>query len=208
MDYLSPTSRKRLPAAIQKLSDKEQAVFVMLRMRRDESRISRELKVSPDDARRMIKNVQDALVKSGRVDLIQNPVFFPIDQPGAAGSDENVRAFDPPSGDMDVADRIALDQFYTVLKSSLEQMPKDGRRLLGLWFNDEMKAKDILIFYKNIGVPISSEKSIHETTEQDVFYALEKNIRNLLEIVRSNMKDKQPGLTPSVLRAVLNETGV
>jgi len=44
--------------------------------------------------------------------------------------------------------------------------------------------------------------------EQDVFYAVEKNIRNLLKIVRQNLKHDEEDLSPSALKAILNETGV
>ncbi len=206
-NLLSPSARKRLPVAIQKLSEKEQAVFVFLRMKRDGSFIAKEIDAPLPETQEMIKNVQNALVISGALDLVQNPVFYPIDQP-AKEEDNPGRPFELPARDMDIVEQVALDRFYDILKKSLENMPKDGRHLLDLWFNKEMKAKEILNFYNNIGVNISSKKSINDTSAQDVFYELEKNIRKLLDIVRSNMNSEDIGLTPSALRAILDETGV
>jgi len=205
-DYISASAKKRLPAAIRGLSDKEQAAFILLRMRRDEAHIARELGVNADEAGRVIRTVQDCLVKSGALDMIQNPVFFHIDHP-VNNNSHDAAPLELPDKQMDTADRLALENFYKTLEQSLESLPQDGRRLLRLWFNNEMRAKDILNFYKNIGIPLSTGKSIHETTEQDVFYAIEKNIRNLLNIVRSNMKEDEIALTPSSLRAILEETG-
>lgn len=206
-DLLSPSAKKRLPTAIKKLGEKEQLAFVYLRMKRDESYIARELKITVVQAREMIRLVQNTLVQNGSLDMIQDPIFFPIDHPRGDGDSEG-RPFELPGKGMDVADELSLDWFYKILAGSLDKMDKEGRRLMGLWFNKEMKAKEIVIFYKNLGIPISSKKSIEETREQDVFYELEKNIRKLLGYVRSNISDDEIELTPAVLRAILDETGV
>lgn len=206
-NLLSPSAKKRLPVAIQKLSEKEQVVFVMLRMRRDEAFIARELEISLAEAHEMTRTVQNTLIKSGALDLIQNPVFFPIDHP-YKDDDETSRPIQLAGAEMDIADQVALERFYKILEESLNEMPKNDLRLLGLWFNKEMKAKEILNLYNNLGLPISSKKSINETREQDVFYELEKNIRKLLNFVRSNMDIGDHDLTPSRLKAILEETGV
>ncbi|VAX16390.1 hypothetical protein MNBD_NITROSPINAE02-34 [hydrothermal vent metagenome] len=206
-DLLSPSAIKRLPTAIRRLGEKERMAFVFLRMKRDESYIARELKITISQAREMIHLVQNTLVQSGALDMIQDPVFFPIDHPHG-DSDGEERSFELPGANMDIADELFLDGFYKILSKSLDEMDTEGRRLMGLWFNKEMKAKAILIFYKNLGIPISSKKPIEKTTEQDVFYELEKNIRKLLVYVRSNVNDSEIDLTPAALRAILNETGV
>ncbi|MGK7346573.1 MAG: hypothetical protein ACNS63_12280 [Candidatus Nitrospinota bacterium M3_3B_026] len=206
--FLSPSSIKRLPAAIRKLPKMEQSVFVLLRMRRDEVRIARELDITVAKAREMIRSVQEALVKEGALDLVQDPVFFPIAHSESGDGGGGGAFYEPAEKGLGAEERLALDRFYKTLAESVEKMPKEGRRLLSLWFNDEMRAKDILNFYRNLGLPVSSGKSIHETTEQDVFYAIEKNVRNLLEIVRSNMSEEDIKLTPAGLRAILEETGV
>ncbi|MBI5816102.1 MAG: hypothetical protein HZB29_10905 [Nitrospinae bacterium] len=206
-EVLSDSARKRLPQAIQKLSEKEQMTFILLRMKRDAAYISRELKVTLDKAREMIRAVQDELVKSGSLDLIQDPVFYPIDQP--VGDDERPGpGFQLASEDMDMADQIAMSRFYKTLGESLDKMPKEGRRLLSLWFNKDMRAKDILNFYKGLSLPLTDSKPISTTSEQDVFYALEKNIRNLLTIVRTNMSGEGQSLTLAMLKEILDETGV
>lgn len=205
--FLSPTSIKRLPAAIRKLPKMEQSVFVLLRMRRDEVRIARELDITVAEAREMIRSVQETLVKEGALDLVQDPVFFPIAHSESDGA-EGETCYEPVEKGLGAEERLALDRFYKTLAESVEKMPKEGRRLLSLWFNNEMRAKDILNFYRNLGLPISSGKSMSETTEQDVFYAIEKNVRNLLEIVRSNMSEEDIKLTPAGLRAILEETGI
>jgi len=203
---ISASSVKRLPVVIQALPDKERMAFIMLRMRRDKPFIAKELDVSLDEAAGIIKTVQEALIKSGSIDLIQNPVFFQIDH--APDNEEgSSRPFELSRKEMDMADQLELDHFFRTLKTSLAQMPKPSRRLLSLWFNREMKAKEILAFYKRLGLRMT-DKPISECEEQDVFYALEKNIRNLLKIVRTNLKHEGEGLTPSSLKAILNETGV
>ncbi|VAX16704.1 hypothetical protein MNBD_NITROSPINAE01-525 [hydrothermal vent metagenome] len=206
MNILSPSAKKRLPVAIKNLPETERAVFVFLRLRRDETFIARELKVSLETAHNAIKNVQDALVKSGALDLIQDPVFYPIDAP-QDGNGAGI-GFELESGDMPAESQIALERFYRVLAESLEKISKNGRRLLGLWFNKEMTAKDILRFYSNLGLPILSGKPISETTQKDVFHEIEKNIRKLADIVRSNYNEKETAITPLALRSILEETGV
>lgn len=207
VDYLSDSAKRRLPAVIGRMDEKEQAAFVFLRMRKDGAFIARELDIPLLNANEMISNVQSALAATGALDLIRDPVFYPIDHPSRHGDDEGT-AFQLAGSEMDIADQIALDQFYQVLKKSVKQMPQDGRRLLELWFNKEMSAKSILIFYSNIGANISSTKSIKDSTVQDVFYALEKNIRNLFDLVRTNMPERESELTPAALKEILKETGV
>ncbi|MDH4184466.1 MAG: hypothetical protein OEV92_09610 [Nitrospinota bacterium] len=205
--FISSTSIKRLPVAIQSLPDNERTAFVMLRMRRDRAFIARELNLGLEEAGAIIKNVQDALVKMGAIDLIQNPVFFQIDH-APEGEEGRGRAFELSRDEMDMADQLELDNFFRILRLSLEQLPKQNRRLLSLWFNKEMSAKDILNFYKRLGLSITETKPVEECVEQDVFYALEKNIKKLLGIVRTNLKHEEVALTPSSLKAILSETGV
>jgi len=205
--FISATSIKRLPVVIQALPENERMAFIMLRMRRDKTFIARELGLSLDEAGRVIHNVQEALVKTGAIDMIQNPIFFQIDH-APEGEDGPGPRYELAREEMDMADQMELDSFFRILRVSLDQMPKQGRRLLSLWFNKEMKAKDILGFYQRLGIPISDNKPVEDCTEQDVFYALEKNIKNLLGIVRSNQKHEGMKLSPSSLKAILNETGV
>ncbi|MDH5638357.1 MAG: hypothetical protein OEZ04_07695 [Nitrospinota bacterium] len=205
--FFSSSSIKRLPVAIQGLPENERMTFVMLRMRRDKAFIARELGVGLDDAGRVIKTVQEALIKSGAIDMIQNPVFFQVDH-APENEDGPGKPFELSRDEMDMVDQLELDNFFRILRGALEKMDKPGRRLLSLWFNKEMKAKDIVNFYKRLGIDVSDSKPIEQSTEQDVFYALEKNIKKLLKIVRSNLKHEEMELTPSSLKAILTETGV
>lgn len=204
--YFSETSFKRLPAAIRELPEKQRTAFILLRMRRGEDTIARDLGVSITEARDIIRQVQDTLVKTGSIDLIQDPVFFRIDHPR---DDEGPgRPIELHRNEMDMADQVALDQFFRTLRKSVGQLPPESRRLLSLWYNKEMRAKDILNFYKRLNIPLSDRKLIGQTTEQDVFYALEKNLKKLLGIVRSNLEHEGVEITHVSLKAILNETGV
>ncbi|MDH5511056.1 MAG: hypothetical protein OEZ32_11995 [Nitrospinota bacterium] len=205
--FFSSSSIKRLPVAIQGLPENERMTFVMLRMRRDKAFIARELGLGLDEAGMIIKTVQEALIKSGAIDMIQNPVFFQVDH-APENDDGPGKPFELSRDEMDMVDQLELDNFFRILRGSLEMMDKPGRRLLSLWFNKEMKAKDIVNFYKRLGIDITDSKPIEQSTEQDVFYALEKNIKKLLKIVRSNLGHKEMELTPSSLKAILTETGV
>ena len=206
-EFFSDTAYKRLPTAIKNLPENERDVFILLRMRRPESFIAAQLGISLDLTREIVGNVQETLIKSGSLDLIQNPVFYQLDHPRNDG-DLDSRPFELPGHEMDVADQLELENFYKVLGKSISQLPKQSKRLLDLWYNKEMSAKDILSFYKKLGVPVKEGKPIGETTAQDIFYALEKNIKNLLEIVRTNLKQDGVELTRSALKSILNETGV
>lgn len=206
-EFFSDTAYKRLPTAIKNLPENERDVFILLRMRRPESLIAAQLGISLELTREIVGNVQETLIKSGSLDLIQNPVFYQLDHPRSDG-DLDSRPFELPGHEMDVADQLELENFYKVLEKSISQLPKRSKRLLDLWYNKEMSAKDILSFYNKLGVSLKEGKPIGETTAQDIFYALEKNIKNLLEIVRTNLKQDGVELTRSALKAILNETGV
>ncbi len=205
---LSASAINRLPNAIKELGEKEQSVFVLLRMKRDEVYIAINLEIPISEARELIHSVQTALAKSGSLDLVQDPVFYPIDHP--VGDDDGDSGYFQLAGEqMEISDQVALDRFYQILERSICEMEKEDRRLLGLWFNKEMKAREILSFYKNIGIDISPKKPIVETETQDVFYAIEKNIQKLSKIVRSYLAEEgMEAITPTGLKAILDETGV
>ena len=206
-EFFSQSAYKRLPVAIQGLSEQERAAFIFLRMKRNDAFIAKELGITISEAKGIILNVQETLIKSGTLDLIKDPVFYQIDHPKENDQGDG-RTFELPAQNMDIVDQISLDQFYRAIGESLDQLPKQSRRLMSLWFNKEMTAKDILSFYKKLGLPISDRKPIGETSEQDVFYALEKNIKKLLEIVRTHLNQEGEELTHSALKTILNETGV
>ncbi len=206
-EFFSDTAYRRLPVAIKNLPDKERDVFIMLRMRRAESFIALRLGISLSLTREMIGRVQETLIKSGALDLIQDPVFYQLDHP-RINNELDSRPFELSSHEMDVADRLELERFYGALEKSIGQLSKRSRRLLSLWYNKEMTAKEILNFYKKLGVCAREGKPIEQTTVQDIFYALEKIIQNLLEIVRTNLKQDGIELTRPALKTILSETGV
>lgn len=201
ISMLSPSAVKRLPSAVRALPEKAQLAFVFLRMRKNAGFIAKELKITHSEAESLVKQVQETLLKSGAMDLICDPVFFPIDAPSDGSG------MDIPGKTMDIAEQVELKRFLDAMRFALESAPKDERRLLSLWFNRDLRVKDILSFYKSLGVPLIGGKPIGETSEQDVFYAIEKSLRNLLKSVRSNIKGGGMDITVSTLRAILDEMG-
>ncbi|MBF0170541.1 MAG: hypothetical protein HQK87_05565 [Nitrospinae bacterium] len=204
---LSDSAVNRLPVAIRALGVDEQKVFVLMRMRRDEAAIVRQTGLGFNRVHQIVQTIQNALASAGTLDLIRDPVFFPLDHPRDAGDDEGPR-YELPGEEQDPADRIALDRFYRGLAAGLASLPKGERRMLELWFNKEMTAREIIQFYKNIGNDLPFGKAPGDCKESDIFTSLEKIVRNLLAAVRSNLKEEGASLTPSVLKAILNETGV
>lgn len=201
---LSPSAVKRLPSAIRALTEKAQLAFVFLRMRKASGFIAKELKIPHAEAESLVKEVQETLLKSGSSDLICDPAFFPI---GASSDGFGGALMDIPGKTMDIAEQVELKRFLDALRKALASAPGEDRRLLTLWFNRDLRAKDILSFYKNLGVSMVDGKPIGETSEQDVFYAIEKSVRNLLKSVRSNIRGGGMDVTVSTLRAILDEMG-
>ncbi|MBI4665755.1 MAG: hypothetical protein HY751_05010 [Nitrospinae bacterium] len=205
--FLNQSTRKRLPASIRALPELDQVVFIFLRMRRDEFQIARQLKLGRKEALEAIARVRDALIKNGSLDMVEDPVFYPLDIP-ATDNEKEYPPINLKTGGMDMTDSLEITRFHEILRQSISMMPREGRRLLSLWFTREMKAADILKFYRNLGVNLISGKPIENTGVGDVFYAIEKNSLNLLKIVRSNMKQGEFDITPAVLKAALDEVGV
>lgn len=205
--FFSASARRRLPAAIQALSERHGTAFIYLRMKRDEIFIARELEISIVEARSIIRDVQDTLIKSGAIDLVRDPVFFPLDHPPESERGPS-RPMELSRDEMDMADQVALDQFYRALAAALAGLDPAERRLLELWFNKEMGAADIVKFYKKLGVPLTARKPLDQTTAQDVFYEIEKIIKKTAAGVRTHLPDDGERLTPASLKAILNETGV
>jgi hypothetical protein len=205
---LSDSAQNRLPAPIRALPTEAQKVFILLRMRRDETAIARQTALPPRRVHELVGMVQNELAAAGTLDLIRDPVFYPLDHPRHDGDDDGP-AFDIADGEgRDPADQLALDRFYRGLAAAVGRLPKSERRFLSLWFDKEMTAKEIVSFHRNIGQPVSDRKSIDKTKESDVFYELEKILKNLFLLVRTHLKEEGDHLTPSVVKAVLNETGI
>ncbi len=205
IDSLSDSAKKRLPVGIRKLSDRHQLIFVLLRMRRDPAYICAHLGISIDETRDSIGDIQQVLAVEGMLDLVSDPVFYPVDKP-TDDDDEHAGYVQLSSNSVDVEDQIAIDMFYRSLRDSIGKLAKNDKRLLSLWFDKELTAKEILGFYQNIGQSVADKKAPDKCVEQDVFYAIEKIIRDLLTLVRNHYGDKEI-FSPSALRALLNETG-
>ncbi len=169
----------RLPSAIKGLDLTLQKVFIHLRLGKKESDISRLLGLDEDDTRQKITKVRETLAQAGLLDLIEEPSFVSIHSTTEDGPEIQLRSVELP-----IDKRLILKEFLSILKDAIETLPRHQSQILRLRYRQDMTAKDILSFSKKINASFIPGKNISELTEQDIFYALNTALKEVLKKIK------------------------
>ncbi|MBI4682978.1 MAG: hypothetical protein HY757_07750, partial [Nitrospirae bacterium] len=73
---ISKSAADRLPSAIKHLSGRCQKIYIYLRLRKSDHEIARQLNMSLEETNEGISAVRNGLIKSGQLDLIEDPRFI------------------------------------------------------------------------------------------------------------------------------------
>jgi DNA-directed RNA polymerase specialized sigma subunit len=190
-EFFSKTAYDRLPASVRKLDKNAQTVCIHLRLRKTPEAIAGEMKLSPDDASRVIAEVRRTLIASGNYDMIADPVFVPL------GGDDGV---EPVMVEADMEDKILAGNFLAALKKSFAGLPASERRLLHLFFGRRMTAKEICSF-------LAASGSKPSRKESELFPLLDKALKKLLDSLSQSTPIGRGTLTVKGLREILDQTG-
>lgn len=171
----SDTVLDRLPSAIRELDLIHQKVYVYVRLRKRDEEISKLLKLSLEDARSKIKSVRDVLIRSGQLDLIEEPSFVSIHS-----HDDDSAEFQLPSRGLPVEERLIIKEFLSVLKETVDKLPHAQARILRLRYTNQMSAREIVDFSKGIGLSLIPGKALSDINEQDIFYLLNTSLKAVL----------------------------
>jgi len=197
----SKTVIERFPSVIKALNETCQQIFIYLRLRKNEIEIARQLNLSIDDTREKIEIVRNELTRAGQLDLIEDPRFVPIHSDDPDAPDIPVAA-----GELAADSKLIVREFILHLKDAVNKLPGHQTNLLRLRYKHLLSAKDILGFCRHIGSSLVPGKDISELKEQDVFYAINTALKEVLTQLKSRYKGDEIGIEN--LKYIFEEIGL
>ncbi|MEW6587192.1 MAG: hypothetical protein AB1442_16475 [Nitrospirota bacterium] len=198
----SKTVIERFPAVIKALDETCQQVFIYLRLRKSENEIAYLLKLSIDEAREKIEIVRNELSRAGQLDLIEDPRMVSIHS-----DDPDTPDIPIASEGLDIDDRLIVKEFVSCVKDIVGKLPGHQANLLLLKYRHQLPAKEILGFCKHMGTSLVSGKDIAELKEQDVFYALNTALKEVLKRLKSRYKGDE-SFSMDNLKYIFEEIGL
>lgn len=181
---ISKSTFERLPACIKALDVLHQKVYIGMRLRKTESAIASQLKLSLTETKNSMEAVRHELAKAGQLYLIENPYFVSIHS-----DDPDVPDMPIVSHELDAEKKLIIKEFMTHLKDATNSLPTHQSQLLRLRYKHRMSAKEILGFCNRIGESIVPGKGIAELDEQDVFYALNSALKDVLKKMKTKYRE-------------------
>lgn len=176
----------RLPSAIKGLNETCQKTYIYLRLRKSEHEISKKLNLSLEEANEKIEIVRNALIKAGQIDLIEGPKFVSIHS-----EDSETEALPISTGELDIDKKLIIKEFLSFLKEAINnELPEHQSQLLRLRYKHQMSAKDILRFCKKTGFSIIPGKEVSLLKDQDIFYALNTALKDVLKRLKMRYKEE------------------
>lgn len=173
---ISKSALDRLPSAIRGLNDIYQKTYIYLRLRKSEEEISRLLNLSFDETRKKIKTVRSELIKAGRIDLIESPVYISIHPDNPDTPELPIAA-----NEIGIDKRLIIKEFLSFFKEAINELADSQVQLLKLRYKHKMSAKDILGFCNKLNFSLIPDKDIKELKEHDIFYALNTALKDVLK---------------------------
>lgn len=171
--------RATIPSSMKELNSMHQQIYLYLRQRKSEEKISKLLNISLEEVKSKAERIRESLIKEGQLYLIEDPQFLSI---------HAINPDDPDSQELPLAaDEIPIDEklikkeLLSHLKDVINRLPQYQARLLRLRYNHEMTAKEILEFIKKMKINLIPDKEIKELKEQDIFYALKIALQSVLK---------------------------
>lgn len=189
----------RLPAVIRGLDQVHQKIFIHLRLGKKEIEISRQLGIDENEVRQKIIEVRKALTQAGLIDLIEEPRFVSIHS-----SSDDEPEFQLGSFDLPIEKKLIIREFISVLRDAIGSLPGDQAQLLRLRYGQDMTAREILSFSRKTGLNFVPGKGAAELDEQNIFYALNAAIKELLRKLRERYSEG-PFMCAENLKYILEE---
>ncbi|HDH06148.1 MAG TPA: hypothetical protein ENH01_10655 [Nitrospirae bacterium] len=157
----------RLPVAIKNLNETCRKTYVYLRLRKSEEEISRLLNLSFDETRKKIKTVRSELIKAGRIDLIESPVYISIHS-----DNPDTQELPLAANEIDIDKRLIMKEFLSFFKEAINDLPDSQVQLLKLRYKHKMSAKDILGFCNKLNFSLIPDKDIKGLTINNIYFSL------------------------------------
>lgn len=175
----------RLPSAIKALNETCQKTYIYLRLRKSEHEIARQLNLSLEETRGKTKTVRNELIKSGQLDLIEDPQFVSLHADNPDTQDIPIAI-----NELDIDKKLIIKEFLSFLNKATNELPEHQSNLLKLRYKHQLSAKDILGFCKKMGFSIIPDKEVSVLKEQDVFYALNTALKEVFKKLKERYNEE------------------
>jgi hypothetical protein len=193
---------ERLPLSIRSMNSGCREIYIYLRLRKPEREIARLLNLSQDETREKIGTVRSALIGAGQLDLIEDPEIISIHAETDDEEDLPLR-----SSELDPEKKLLIAEFISGLKEIVTRLPEHQSRILMLRYKYHLPAKDILDFCRKLDLSLVPDKDAKELNEQDIFYALNTALKEVLKRLKMKYKEEKL-LGMENLKYVFEEIGV
>lgn len=198
---ISKSAIDRLPSTIRGLNEGYQKIYIYLRLRKTEDQIAKHLNLSLEKTREKINKVRHELIKTGQLYLIEDPQFISIN-----ADDPDTQEIQIAVKELPIDEKLVIKEFNMILKDAVNDLPKYQSQLLKLRYDHQMSAKDILGFCNKIGFSLIPDKEVTKLKEQDIFYALNTAIKDVLKQLKIRYKEER-SLGMDDLKYIFEEIG-
>ncbi|MGO9016087.1 MAG: hypothetical protein ACLQF0_14045 [Dissulfurispiraceae bacterium] len=181
--FNTPVS-ERLPKTIKALDKLDQKIYICMRLRKSAEQISGELGLSLEKTKEKISSIRHELIKTGQLYLVEEPQFISIHS-----DDPDAQDFPVASGELNLEEKLIIDEFISFLRDAVEEIPSHQTRLLRLRYKHGLSAKDIVGFSNKLGFSLIPDKTLDELKEQDVFYELNNALKGVLVKLKAFYKE-------------------
>jgi len=186
---ISEYVKNRLPSSLKNLDENHQKAFIYLRLRKTEDDISRLLNASPSQTSKIINDVKLTLAASGQLYFIEKPRFISIQ---TGDPDDDLQCITIPANELDSDKKLIIKEFLSFLREAVTELPAHQACILQLKYQQNLSAREIVAFSKRVHLMLILGKSIEDTTEQDVFYSLNKALKSVLKRLRERYAEDCP----------------
>ncbi|MGD0282134.1 MAG: hypothetical protein ABSB95_07210 [Dissulfurispiraceae bacterium] len=181
---INKSASERLPKTIKALEELEQTIYIGMRLGKSAEQIAGELGLSLEKTKEKISGIRHELIKTGQLYLIEEPQFVSIHS-----DDPDAQDMPVASGELNLDEKLIIDEFISFLRDAMEEIPAHQTRLLRLRYKHNLSAKDIVGFSNKLGFSLIPDKTLGELKEQDVFYELNLALKGVLKKLKAVYKE-------------------
>lgn len=191
----------KIPKVLQDAPEIEQKVFVFMRMRKSIEQIASRLKVSVEEATELANSVLEKLIKAGLQDMVLTPVEVELK--------EDVIDTRPLQAKSSMEDRILLYRVCAEYRNAVNELHPEEQVLLRLFYNEELKAEEILENYRIVKKNLPGGRKPEELRVEGVYKIIDKAKRKLLKLLQEKCEHlKEVNVASETVNTFLDQLGV
>ena len=178
-------STEYIPTPIKKLGKDYWQVFKMLRRKKTIEVIASEIQKSREETEEIINEIRNILSDNNIIDMIQSPLITSL----YIEMDNEIHEIDTKDTDDNNPDLInEASNVSNVIKKSIDGLAVWDRRLLKMYWANNMSASSITKFIKSDGKKMNLDK-LNIKKDKDISPNIARIIRGLNQHIKDNYKD-------------------